>query len=147
MQKFGIGHVIKEEEPEFMQPIGTQVSDERIQEAFEADVHIAASELGKLFKEYKTWPTEAKNVAVNIMFNTKIGDFKQMSSLVACLARRNWVGAADALESSAWYAKVKTRGERLASILRNLAITRDGKYFYAFKFKDKKILIPQISCF
>ena len=35
---FGIGHFVKTDDPEFGQPIGYQVSEERVVEAFEDDV-------------------------------------------------------------------------------------------------------------
>ena len=46
---FGVGHLVLESDPEYGQPIGTPVSEERVRECFEKDLDTAISECTVLY--------------------------------------------------------------------------------------------------
>ena len=46
---FGVGHLIIEDDPEYGQPIGTEVSEERVMECFLNDLQIADDECCGLY--------------------------------------------------------------------------------------------------
>ena len=46
---FGIGHLIRKEDPEFGEPVGTPISKERVADAFAADISIACGECEVLY--------------------------------------------------------------------------------------------------
>ena len=48
---FGVGHLVKESDPEQGQEVGTPVSEERVKECFEKDLDIAINECEILFKD------------------------------------------------------------------------------------------------
>jgi len=45
---FGIGHLIKEGDPEHGQPVGTEVSEERVRQAFNLDVAVTIEDCHRL---------------------------------------------------------------------------------------------------
>ena len=68
---FGVGHLVLESDAEYGQPVGTPVSEERVQECFEKDLDTAISECEVMFGE-ETWcgfPSEVQEICVNMMFN------------------------------------------------------------------------------
>ena len=46
---FGIGHLIRKEDPEFGEPVGTPVSEERVTDAFAKDFAISENECKVLY--------------------------------------------------------------------------------------------------
>ena len=47
----GIGHLITKNDPEFGQPVGTEVSDTRVQEVFETDISIVIKDCEMLYPQ------------------------------------------------------------------------------------------------
>jgi len=114
---FGVGHLITNEDPEWGQAFDTPVSEERVWEAFEKDLDIAVSECNVLFEDFDSFPEEAQQVIVNMMFNMgrpRLTGFKKF-----CAAARNgdWKTAAVEGRDSKWYRQVTNRAERLMSRL------------------------------
>ena len=66
---FGIGHLFTESAPEFGQPIGTEVSEERVRKAFNLDVAVTIDECKVLYSDFDDLPEECQHVIANMMFN------------------------------------------------------------------------------
>ena len=67
---FGVGHLITKSDPEYGFPVGTTISEERVAQAFEADLDIALRECGMLYGHmWSCFPGEVKEILVNMMFN------------------------------------------------------------------------------
>ena len=49
---FGIGHLVTEKDPEHGQPVGTKVSEERVQSIFSEDVATTISDCKRLFEDW-----------------------------------------------------------------------------------------------
>ena len=49
---FGVGHLIREDDPEHDQPLGTIVSDERVREAFEQDLDSVRRDCLRLYDNF-----------------------------------------------------------------------------------------------
>ena len=111
---FGVGHLIIKDDPEYGLPVGTPVSEERVWEAFEKDLHIAESECVALYNnKFLMWPDEVQEVLVNMMFNmgrTRLSKFKNFR---AALEDKDWKRAAVEGRDSLWYRQVTNRAERL----------------------------------
>ena len=77
---FGVGHLIVKDDPEYGEPDGTEISEDRVWEAFERDLHIAESECVALYNnKFLLWPSEVQEILVNMMFNmgrTRLAKFK-----------------------------------------------------------------------
>jgi lysozyme len=114
---FGVGHLILESDPEFGEPIGTGVSEERVKECFEADLDIAIRECHALYERgtFDNLPDEIQQILVNMMFNMgrpRLSKFKKMN---AAILEGDWKEAAKEGRDSRWYRQVTNRAERLMS--------------------------------
>ena len=120
---FGIGHLVLESDPEYGQPIGTPVSEERVTDCFRRDSDIAVRECVILYGEpyFEDFPDEVQEILVNMMFNMgrpRLSKFKKMN---AALKKEDWVEAAKEGRDSRWYHQVTKRAERLMSRLENVS--------------------------
>lgn len=118
---FGIGHLVTADDPEYDQPVGTAVSEERVQEVFEQDVQITIGECKKLYDDWDDLPEEAQLIIANMMFNMgrpRLSAFKGMKRGVDA---RDWNAAADEMVDSKWYQQVTNRAQRLVDRMRNVA--------------------------
>lgn len=112
---FGIGHLIKDTDPEFGCEVGTSVSPERVQEAFEYDVQSTYNDCIRLYPDFDMLPTEVQLIVGNMMFNlglTRLSKFKMMK---AAVDDRNFEEAALQMIDSKWYSQVPNRAGRLVS--------------------------------
>ena len=110
---FGIGHLILEGEAEYGQPVGTPVSEERVDECFEKDVEYVLNDCRILHKDFDNYPEEVKQIIANMMFNmgrTRLTKFRKHN---AALQEGDWKTAAIEGRDSRWYKQVTNRAERL----------------------------------
>ena len=117
---FGIGHLIREEDPEHGKGVGQPISEERVTEAFQADLDIAISECEALYDQWDGFPGEVQEILVNMMFNlgrTRLSKFKNMRK---ALDAELWAEAAREGRDSLWYRQVGNRAERLMSRLEDV---------------------------
>ena len=61
---FGIGHLVVKGDEEHGKPIGTPVSEERVNSVFDSDVATYVTEAKKVFPNLDTLPEEAQEVIV-----------------------------------------------------------------------------------
>ena len=117
---FGIGHLVRESDPENGSPLGTEVSEDRVNEAFDADVEIVLSDCNTLYPDFEDLPEEAQQIIANMMFNlgrTRLSKFVGMKRGVDA---RDWDAAADEMVDSRWYRQVGRRAERLVDRMRDV---------------------------
>ena len=118
---FGIGHLIIDSDPEYGAAIGTEVSDDRVKEAFETDVQNVLTDCEKLYVQWEHLPEEVQLIIANMMFNMgrpRLSKFKGMKRGVDA---RDWNAAADEMVDSVWYRQVTNRADRLVERMRSLA--------------------------
>ena len=118
---FGIGHLVRDDDPESGLPVGTPVDDDRVVSAFESDIETVLSDCNKLYSDFDDLPEEAQRVIANMMFNMgrpRLSKFKGMKSGVDA---RDWNRAADEMVDSRWYRQVTKRADRLVTRVRALA--------------------------
>jgi lysozyme len=122
---FGIGHLVLDTDPEVDMPIGTVVTHQRVEDAFETDFNISVAECSVLYQEkWNTFPEEVQEILVNMMFNLgrpRLGKFKNMRK---ALEEQKWKLAADEGRDSLWYRQVGGRAARLMSRLENVESNR-----------------------
>ena len=117
---FGIGHLITDNDPECGAPLGTKVSEDRVQEAFETDVETVLSDCERLYVQFEHLPEEVQLIVANMMFNmglTRLSKFKGMKRGVDA---RDWEAAADEMVDSRWYKQVTNRADRLVVRMRSV---------------------------
>ena len=116
---FGIGHAVKENDPEYTWPVGTPVEKDRIDSAFLADVQDACNDVDILFEDAWNKPDNVQRVLVNMAFNigrTRFGKFKKM---IAAVNSNDFEEAANQMVDSVWYNQVGNRSVELENWMRN----------------------------
>ena len=117
---FGIGHLVRQEDPEFGADVGTKVDEARCIEAFESDLESVLSDCKILYPNFDDLPEEAQQIIANMMFNMgrpRLTKFKMMKDAVD---NGDWNEAANQMVDSRWYAQVGKRAERLVDRMRNV---------------------------
>ena len=118
---FGVGHLVLDSDPEFGQPVGTPVSEERVAEAFERDLDIAISECVVLYGEaWETFPGEVQEVLVNMLFNLGRPRLTKFKNFNGKLLEGDYAGAAPEGLDSLWARQVGNRAIRLMERLENV---------------------------
>ena len=117
---FGIGHLIREEDPEYGQTVGTPVDKGRVTEAFQADLDIAINECKVLYDKWDKFPGEVQEILVNMMFNLGRPRLSKFKNMKKALDKGDWMLAAAEGEDSLWYRQVTNRADRLMTRLENV---------------------------
>lgn len=118
---FGIGHLIREDDPEHGWEVGTEISESRVAEAFEQDVQTVLSDCNTLYPDFDDLPEEAQLVIANMMFNLGYPRLSAFKGMKAGVDARDWNRAADEMIDSRWYKQVTNRAQRLVDRIRALA--------------------------
>ena len=119
---FGIGHLVIDSDPEYGQPVGTPVSEDRCNEAFDNDVQTVIDDCNILYPDFDELPEEVQRIIANMMFNMgrpRLSKFKGMKRGVDA---RDWNAAADEMVDSNWYRQVTKRADRLVARMRAVKI-------------------------
>jgi lysozyme len=117
---FGIGHLIKESDPEYGKPAGTPVSTERVNSCFETDIQTVLDECNKLYDDFYELPEEVQHIIANMMFNMGYPRLSKFTGMKAAVDARDWNRAADEMVDSRWYTQVTRRAERLVNRMRSI---------------------------
>ena len=117
---FGIGHLVRESDPENGSPIGTKVSEDRVANAFDDDIGIVLSDCNKLYPDFEDLPEEAQQIIANMMFNLGRPRLSKFRGMKAVVDAKDWNRAADEMVDSRWYAQVGRRAERLVNRMREI---------------------------
>lgn len=115
---FGIGHLIRESDPEHGSEVGTLVSEDRVNEAFESDIQTVLSDCNKLYSDFENLPEEAQLIIANMMFNLGYPRLSKFKGMKRGVDARDWNAAADEMVDSRWYRQVTNRAERLVQRMR-----------------------------
>ena len=118
---FGIGALIKEHDPEYGQPVGTPVSEERVRQRFNLDIAVTIEDCGRLYPDFDDLPEEAQLVIANMCFNLGYPRLSKFKGMKAGVDDRDWERAADEMVDSRWHDQVPNRAKRLVKRMRDLA--------------------------
>ena len=119
----GIGHLIKESDPEYGLPVGTVVDDERVNELFDQDIKVTLSECEQLYGNFNDLPEEVQKILANMMFNLGRPRLSKFRKLCKAVAERNWQECAVQMEDSRWHKQVTKRANRLISRMKSVDST------------------------
>ena len=117
---FGIGHLVRESDPENGSPLGTEISEDRVNEAFDADIEIVLSDCNILYPDFEDLPEEAQQIIANMMFNLGRPRLSKFRGMKAGVDAKDWNAAADEMVVSRWYRQVGARAERLVNRMREI---------------------------
>ena len=116
----GIGHLITEWDEEYNQPVGTTISEDRVNELFKKDIKVTLEECEILYPNFNNLPEEAQLILANMMFNMgrpRLSKFKKMNKAIA---EGDYLEASLQMEDSRWYKQVTNRAERLVQRMARL---------------------------
>ena len=116
----GIGHLCREDEPEYDLELGTEISEDRVTELFEQDIQSVIIDCKKVYDDWDKLPEEVKQIVANMMFNmglTRLSKFKKHN---AALISGDWKEAAVEGRDSRWHKQVTNRAERLMKRLEDV---------------------------
>ena len=118
---FGIGHLVREDDPEHGEPVGTAVSEERVRQAFALDVAVTIDECKVLYPDFDDLPEECQLIIANMMFNMGRPRLSKFKGMKAGVDARDWQRAADEMVDSRWHDQVPNRAKRLVKRMRALS--------------------------
>ena len=118
---FGIGHLVRDTDPEAGAAVGTPVTEDRVIEAFNEDVETVLSDCAILYDDFDDLPEEAQLIIANMMFNLGRPRLSKFKGMKAGVDSRDWKKAADEMIDSAWYRQVPNRAGRLVTRMKALA--------------------------
>ena len=119
----GIGHLIKDSDPEHGLPVGTVVDDERINELFDQDIKVTLSECEQLYGNFNDLPEEVQKILANMMFNLGRPRLSKFRKLCKAVADRDWQECAVQMEDSRWHKQVTNRANHLISRMKSVDST------------------------
>ena len=119
----GIGHLINEWDEEYGKPVGTPVSEERVNELFDKDIEITIDECEQLFGNFQELPEEVQQILANMMFNLGRPRLSKFRKLCKAVAEKNWQECAAQMHDSKWRTQVPNRAERLISRMKAIDST------------------------
>ena len=64
---YGIGHLVVEDDPEYGQPVGTPVDEERVRQVFNLDIAVTLDECEVLYPDFYDLPEECQLIIANMM--------------------------------------------------------------------------------
>ena len=115
---FGIGHLIRKNDPEYGLEVGAAVSSERVLEAFEEDIQVVLDDCENLYQDFGDLPEEVQMIIANMMFNLGYPRLSKFKGMKAGVDARDWQKAADEMVDSRWYKQGTNRAERLVQRMR-----------------------------
>ena len=118
---FGIGHLVRDSDPEYGQEIGTPVSEDRVIKAFDEDVQEVLADCERLYNDFNVLPEECQLIIANMMFNMGRPRLSKFKGMKAGVDAQDWLKAADEMIDSAWYRQVPNRAGRLVKRMKALA--------------------------
>ena len=116
----GIGHLILNSDPEYGLPVGTPVSEDRVNECFANDVETVLSECSLLYPNFSVLPEEVQLIIANMMFNMGRPRLSKFKGMKAAVDAGDWHRAAVEMVDSKWYQQVTNRADRLVQRMRNV---------------------------
>ena len=119
---FGIGHLCKATDPEYDFEVGTEVSEERVNECFLKDVEKVIEDCTILYDEFITLPDEAQLIIANMMFNLGRPRLSKFIRMRENVIKHDWKGAESEMRNSKWYSQVPNRAERLCKRMGNISV-------------------------
>ena len=111
---FGIGHLVTPQDEEYGSPVGTPVSEDRVNSIFDKDVETYISESEKVFGNLRQMPEEAQQVIVNMCFNMGAPRLSQFKKFIKAIHDEDWATASVEMLDSRWAKQVGVRATRLS---------------------------------
>ena len=117
----GIGHLCREDEPEYDLPLRAKGSEERVTELFEQDIQTVIQDCKKIYDDWDKLPETVKQIIANMMFNLGRPRYSKFRKHIQAVMDGNWIEASKQMTDSRWYRQVPNRAKRLVERMRSVA--------------------------
>jgi len=111
---FGIGHLVTEWDQEYEKEVGTEVSEDRVNNCFQVDIWGTINDCKVLYSNFDELPEEVQLILANMMFNLgrpRLTNFVRMREAVN---KGDWQEAKIQMLDSKWANQVPNRANRLS---------------------------------
>ena len=108
----GIGHLVKATDPENEMEVGTVVSQERVDECFEADLYVAINDMEK-FTEDMNVDENVKECITHMVFQLGLPRLNKFKNFKQALLDNDIETAQAEMKNSLWYRQTTNRADRL----------------------------------
>ena len=117
----GIGHLVVPGDLEYDAPVGTHISEDRVNEIFDKDVITYIDEAKKVFGNLEGMPEEAQQVIVNMCFNMGAPRLSQFKKFIKAIHDEDWATASVEMLDSRWANQVGDRANRLSDRIKSIS--------------------------
>ena len=118
---FGVGHLIKESDPEIHLEVGSLIPKARVDACLIEDLQTAVVECRVLYPWFMGAPQEVKEILINMMFNMGRPRLSKFKNFNRELEHQDWIQAAVEGRDSLWHRQVTKRAERLMTRMENVS--------------------------
>ena len=118
----GVGHLLKESDPEHGKPVGTVISKERVAEWFEQDIQITLDDCKKVYEDWDTLDETVRLICCNMMYNLGYPRYCKFKKKIQAGKDGNHLEAAEQMRQSRWHSQVTNRADRLISRMKAVNI-------------------------
>tara|TARA_Y100001972_G_scaffold110241_1_gene141807 strand:+ start:308 stop:748 length:441 start_codon:yes stop_codon:yes gene_type:complete len=109
---FGVGHLVRASDPENEMEVGTEVSKERVDECFDADLQIAIND-AETFCEQMQVDENVKECVTHMVFQLGLPRLNKFKNFKQALLDGDIKTAQAEMKDSLWYRQTTNRAERL----------------------------------
>ena len=113
----GVGHLVKDSDPEHGVPIGTKVDADTVDAYLVQDEDIAIQELERTFDWFEDLSDARQRVCVNMCFNLGLTRLLGFKKFIAAMEAGQWETAGVEMLDSKWSRQVGDRSIRLRDLL------------------------------
>lgn len=118
---FGVGHMVKADDPECGLPVRSFVSPERVEEALAKDINTCIEDCRYIFPRFDNYPEEVQLICCNMMFNLGLPRFSKFFKFRQSVEENRWLEAAEEMRDSRWHRQLPQRSGRLINRMRKVA--------------------------
>ena len=118
----GIGHLCREDEPEYDLELGAEISEDRVTELFEQDIQTVIQDCKKVYDDWDKLPEEVKQIVANMMFNLGRPRYSKFRKHIQAVMDGNWQESANQMRDSRWHRQVTNRAERLCKRMEEVEV-------------------------
>ena len=119
----GIGHLVTESDQEYGKPVGTKVSEERVNELFDQDIQVTIDECKLLYHDFDDLPEKVQHIIANMMFNMGRPRLSQFKKMIQAIRDGDWLEAGNQMQDSRWHKQVTNRADRLISRMKAVGLS------------------------
>ena len=113
LKTVAIGHLCREDDPEFDLPLGTPITQERCNELFDQDIQITINDCKKVYDDWFKLPEEVQLICANMMFNLGYPRYSKFKKKIQAIKDGDWKEASFQMADSRWFSQVPKRAKRL----------------------------------